>query len=828
MRKTSWNVHKFGGSSVANADCFRKVRNIILNSRSPRSNTAVVLSAMSQVTNQLYDLLQVAFKNDAKDFDSALFALIKKHFLIIDELLPDTLANQVKTSIFIDGEDIDKAVRDFLSNNTASDVRYLEELVSGYGEVWSSKIMSAYLSVESGEACNYIDARKVLHVEDSVDVPEIHWERSKKALKQMIDSKDIKFCVITGYIASADNRAATLKRNGSDFSGSIFGALLEADSITIWTDVDGVLSADPRLVKNAHVLPELSYAEAKELSSYGAKVLHPHTMSPAYENCIPLYIRNTFNPTCPGTLISSKCEFDGPKALTIVENVSCIVFSSPDFQNLFKYSSRLLASLQSAGVQPLMITQCDSQSSLLVAIPTNRLSSAKSCFSNEFKVELSEGKLSPFDFEQGYSILSAVGEGLSEDKSILSKFVNSISKVEARIKACSFGASKINISALIDSTLAIKALTAAHSALFTDEKCVSIALIGFGLVGKESYRQLSKLKSLDNFDGVFKLVAVANSKSMILSKSCLLADKLSQSLDIHVKRKDSNQDDLIQFLKRDKSKFKVIIDCTPGDDLANKYSAFLSEGISIITPNKTANGDFSLEGYDDITASKKTGYSEFFYEATVGAGLPVINTINSLINSGDEILKIEAVLSGTLSYLFNNFDGSENFSDLVKKAKLLGYTEPDPRDDLSGNDVARKAVILGREAQWKISKCDVKVESLIDKAHAKENISLTEFMNLLGVGDEAMNSLLAKAKASGAVLRYIAQISASGEAFVGLRQLSSSHPFSSLCGNENIIAIYTKNYSQTPLVIRGPGAGAEVTAGGVLQDLCKFMKLKGF
>ena len=817
-----WIVHKFGGSSVADAGCFRQVADILEASGNPRE--AVVLSACKGVTDALLALVALA-EHPAGDFTTALDALKRRHVELAAELVAVPARAAYSAELDKDCRDVAgmlKTIRLIRSAPLA-----MRDVICGYGEIWSTRLFAEFLR-ERGRvvgAVQWVDAREVVVVEWGPLGPAVQWSTSERNLGRMVPPEFKGRLIVTGFVATTTaGIQTTLGRNGSDFSGSIFGALLHAAEIIIWTDVDGVLSADPRLVPNAQVIDQLSYNEAMELAYFGAKVIHPQTMEPAVARDIPIYIRNTFAPQKPGTLICAKpVSALKVKGITSIDPVALVNLEGAGMIGVPGTAHRLFGALRDAGISVILISQGSSEHSICFAIPQAQAVRAEASIRKAFDAELRDGQIQRVDVGLGLSILAVVGDGMAGAHGVAAKVFNSLGDAGISVRAIAQGASERNISVVVDGKGAAKALRAVHAAFYLSPNTLSIGLIGPGTVGRVLLAQLdSQVERLRALNLDLRVRGIAGSKRMLLVEKSidlrLWAEQLAtagEPLDLE-KFADHVQADYIPHT--------AIIDCTASAEVAARYHAWLVRGIHVVTPNKKANSG-PLPYYRALKEARRSAGTHYLYEATVGAGLPIIQTLRDLRETGDDILRIEGIFSGTLAYLFNVFDGSESFSSIVRAAKLKGYTEPDPRDDLSGMDVARKLIILAREMGLTLEMSDVEVQGLVPKA--LENVTVQEFMDRLPQFDAQMSALLNNAKQQQQVLRYVGRIDAGGKATVGLTHLDVKHAFANIALTDNVVRFATRRYCDNPLIVQGPGAGPEVTAGGVFSDLLRLSAYLG-
>ncbi|HKE95954.1 MAG TPA: bifunctional aspartate kinase/homoserine dehydrogenase I, partial [Povalibacter sp.] len=609
-------------------------------------------------------------------------------------------------------------------------------------------------------------------------------------------------------------------RNGSDFSGSIFGALLDAHEIVIWTDVDGVLSADPRLVPDAKVIDSLSYNEAMELAYFGAKVIHPQTMAPAILKGIPIWIRNTFAPDKPGTLICSEPNSQlAVKGITSIDRCALVNLEGAGMIGVPGTAHRLFGALRDHGISVILISQGSSEHSICFAIPESEATRAEAVVRDAFDSELRQGQIQSVEVATGCSILAVVGDGMAGAHGVAAKVFGSLGGAAVSVRAIAQGASERNISVVIDAKHSSRALRAVHSSFYLSPHTVSIGLIGPGMVGgalldqmASQVERLSRDLKLD-----LRLRGIMTSKSMHLASVEVPLLRWRDASNAGTEATDLSR--FADHIHADHLPHAIIIDCSASAEVAARYPEWLARGIHIVTPNKKANSG-TLDLYARLQEARKQGASHYLYEATVGAGLPIIQTLRDLRDTGDEIQRIEGILSGTLAYLFNVWDGSEPFSAIVRAAKAKGYTEPDPRDDLSGIDFARKLIILGREMGLRLELGDVQLEGLVPPA--LRECGPEEFLDRLPEFDAPMAQRLQQARSRDKVLRYVGTLdAASGKAAVGLVELDRSHTFANINLTDNVVRFLTRRYNENPLVVQGPGAGPEVTAGGIFADLLR-------
>ena len=818
---SSWVVHKFGGSSVADADCFARVAAII--ESQPTQRVAVVLSACRGVTDSLLQLVLLAEKQD-DTWRAQLAAVRKRHADIAGALLPAAAAAEFLAEFDRDAADLDGVLRSTQVMRTAG--QHVRDKVSGYGEIWSTRLFWRYLQQRGNrKGLQWIDARACLVAEWGPLGPAIQWEMSTERLRAQLQPGAATL-VITGYIASDGlGIQTTLGRNGSDFSASIFGALLAASEIVIWTDVDGVLSADPRRVPDAQIIASLSYNEAMELAYFGAKVIHPQTMAPAVSHDIPIWIRNTFAPEKAGTLICAQPQSTQPvKGITSIENVALVNLEGAGMIGVPGTAHRLFGALREENISVILISQGSSEHSICCAIPAAQAARATAVIERAFARELADGQIQSVDVTGELAILAVVGDGMAGMPGVSGKVFNALGSANVNVRAIAQGASERNISVVVQGNQATRALRAVHAGFYLSPHTLSIGVIGPGTVGKVLLDQLAsqheRLKRQFHID--LRVRGIMSSKTMKLATQSIALEHWREQITEGAVPAD--YDKFFAHLKVDHLPHTVIIDCTASQDVANRYRDWLAAGVHVITPNKKANSGV-LDYYESLRTARRQSGAHYLYEATVGAGLPVIQTVRDLRETGDDIASIEGIFSGTLAYLFNVYDGTKAFSAIVRDAKARGYTEPDPRDDLSGTDVARKLIILAREMGLKLEMRDVRVESLVPPDLTGG--SSEEFLAQLPRYDEQMAKRFNDAKARGHVLRYVGRISAAGEATVGLVELDANHAFANIALTDNVVRYSTSRYCDNPLIVQGPGAGPAVTAGGVFADLLRLATFLG-
>jgi aspartokinase/homoserine dehydrogenase 1 len=811
----AWRVHKFGGSSVADAACMERVARIIEDD--PRPRVAAVLSACRGVTDALLTLVKRATDNDD---ERGLDAIRERHVEIARTLLDTSAADEYLAELTADCRDITGILQTVRLIREASPV--VSDLVAGFGEIWSTRLFSRYLAARGRRpgGVRWIDARDINEVDRAPLGPSVLWTESKARAGRSIPRDREVTLIVTGFIArTREGLQTTLGRDGSDFSASIFGSLLDADEIVIWTDVPGVLSADPRRVPDATVIDSLSYNEAMELAYFGAKVIHPQTMTPAVSAGIPIWIRSTFAPDRPGTVICADPASSLPvKGITSIDGVAVINVEGTGMIGVPGTAQRLFGALREHGISVALISQGSSEHSICFALAQKDADRAAAVVRAAFEGELRQGQIQRVDVARDCSILAIVGDGMAGTPGIAAKLFNALGSSGVNVRAIAQGSSERNISVVIDEKQTARALGSVHAGFYLSPHTISIGLIGPGTVGGAFLDQLAS--QMDRLTRDFRIDL--RLRGLLASRTMVLADAAVPIAQWREALRTGSAPDLGRFVGHVDAAHlphAVIIDCTASADVACHYPEWLAAGIHVVTPNKQA-GSADMTFYRRLHEARRIGGSRFLYEATVGAGLPIIQTVRDLRETGDRVDRIEGVLSGTLSYLFNVWDGEQPFSSLVRDAKAQGFTEPDPRDDLSGKDVARKLVILAREIGVDLELADVDLEGLVPEP--LKTVAAAEFLDRLPELDASMRERFRAAESRGRVMRYVGRLDTdTGRARVGLMEFDRAHLFANLSLTDNVVSFTTARYNRNPLVVRGPGAGPAVTAGGVFGDLLR-------
>lgn len=809
-------VLKFGGSSVGSPERIMSVIGILTTYQQQKKAFTVVFSAFSGVTDSLIKMAQLASKGDASYLD-LWQSFHDRHLAAINTVLPPHLQSQISISFV----EMSNTLKNLLQGTylvMEASPRTMDYVLS-FGERASCMIITEAMNAQ-GLPSEYVDARDIIKTDKNFGSARVDFPLTYKLIKSKYKtSKKIK--VVTGFISSAKGGlTTTLGRGGSDYTASLLGAGLNADAIEIWTDVDGVLTADPRMVSTAFTIPKLSYIEAMEMSHFGAKVIYPPTIKPVMDLGIPIFIKNTFNPGFTGSMITKeKVKHSHPvTGISSISNVSLLTLQGSGLFGVPGVAGRLFESLASRSINVMLITQGSSESSISFAVRPEDAINAKEVVESAFSRDIQANTVEPLNIEKELSVVALIGENMRYTPGIAGRMFRSLGKNGINVVAIAQGSSELNISAVINRADESKALNALHEGLFlSDIKVLNVFMVGCGLIGSTLIKQLKaqaeylyKERHLE-----IRLVGLANSKKMLFDPKGLSLDHWKEKL--YSEGKPMKLVKYLDHMNTMNLANSIFIDNTASEEVASKYDRILDASISISTPNKIAASS-AYKNYRKLKEIADLRGVQYQYETNVGAGLPVLSTLRNLMISGDRIIKIEGVLSGSLSFIFNKFNSSVKFSDLVKEAKAQGYTEPDPRDDLSLKDISRKICILAREAGLSTNIEDVKLEKILSDAaiHAK---SVEDFIKVLEKDEANYTSLIKKAESNNAKIRIIAKVEVGRGVTVGLQEVGPENPFYQLGGSDNMIVFTTERYHERPLVVRGPGAGAEVTAAGIFAEI---------
>ncbi len=808
-------ILKFGGSSIATSERIQAVIQI-LKKETENGSIAVVFSAFGGITDQLIETSRLALVID-QTYKTKLAEIEKRHL----EVIPDLIGVQMRGALVSDVKSLINELDDVLQGVFLLRERTLRTLdyIMSFGERLSCLILSAALR-ERGVNCEFLDARKIILTDNNFGHAKIDFGATDKKIRKFFN-EHAEVQVVTGFIAaSPEGETTTIGRSGSDYTAAILAGALNAEALEIWTDVDGMMTSDPRLVSKAFTVPQISYNEAMELSHFGAKVIFPSTMQPAMATKIPIWIKNTFNPSGMGTVISSEVT-NGKliKGISSMNEISLINIQGSGLVGVAGISMRIFGVLGREKVNIILISQASSEHSICFAIESNRVQLAKKSIEKEFQYEIKTGEMDPVAVEDGMAIVAIVGENMKHNPGTSGRMFGALGKNGVNVSAIAQGSSELNISVVIKQGDIRKALNSLHEAFFlSDHRVLNLYMVGAGLIGKSLMKMITNQAKKLAEESLLEinLIGLANSKKMIFNERGL--DFKAEPAALLLNGEPMDMEKFTARMVALNLSNSIFLDCTSSEEVTNFYETILSCNVSIVTPNKKGNSG-SLEKYKRLKATTKKRGARFLYETNVGAGLPVINTMNDLLWSGDKIMKIEGVLSGTLNYIFSAFTGDRKFSDVVQEAKEKGYTEPDPRDDLNGMDVARKILILSRETGIDLEIDDVKVENLVPE-DCQGEMDMSTFFTKLEVHNETFDKMKNAAAAKKEKLRYMAVLE-NGVVKIKLDSVGEQHPFYVLDGSDNIILLTTERYHERPMVIRGPGAGAEVTAAGVFADIIR-------
>lgn len=809
-------ILKFGGSSVATADNIKKVVSIIQQPEYKKS--IVIVSALGGVTDQLLLTGLTAAEGNEK-YKDTLLALEKKHIDTAKSLLPVTTQSSCLSNIkqqFNELEDICEGVFRLgeLSKRT-------QDRINSFGELLSSKIISFYL--QSIHVNNlWIDSREVIKTNSNFGFAAVDFPITNKLISEKIKTSTDTLFIAPGFISSdSNNFTTTLGRGGSDYTASIYAAAVNAEDLEIWTDVTGMMTADPRWVPNARTIKHTSYREAMELSHFGAKVIYPPTIQPAMQKGIRIWVKNTFEPTQYGTLIENHSSENGSNeiitGISSINHISLLSLEGSGMVGIPGFSKRLFEALAGEQVNVILITQSSSEHSICVAVNSIDSEKAKKAVDTAFDIELQSGKLDPLKVENDLSIIALVGDKMQSHPGIAGRMFSAMGRNGINIRAIAQGSSERNISAVVSHNDVKKAVNVLHEAFFeTSHKQLNVFIVGAGNVGGKLIDQIHQQQEylLEHLNLQLRVTGIANSKKVLLNEEGINLNNWKAELQ---KSSSINLEVLIEKIIEKNLRNSVFVDVTANEDVASVYKELLAKSISVVACNKIAASSPYIN-YIKLKSLSKEYNAPYFFETNVGAGLPIIGTLNDLIKSGDKINRIQAVLSGTLNFVFNNYDGTKLFAEVVKQAQNEGYTEPDPRLDLGGTDVMRKIMILAREAGEQIEMDDITNNGFLPASCFKG--SVTDFYKEMEKHEAHFKSLYDAAAKENCKLKFVASFE-NGKASVGLQHIPSNSDFYHLYGKDNIVLFYTQRYPEQPLVIKGAGAGADVTASGVFADIIR-------
>lgn len=813
-------VAKFGGSSVATPERIRRVVSLI-QAEPADSRRVVVVSAFGGVTDDLLDALRAAEARAGTHRD-LLDRIRQRHEAALADLVREDERESVRATL--DARLADLA--DLLDG-----VSLLREVtprtrdaVIGTGERLSAPLVAAAFR-QSGTDAVALDATALIRTDATFGQAVVDTETTDRQIQDAIGAlPEGQIAVVTGFIGStADGVVTTLGRSGSDYTATILAGALGARACVIWTDVAGVFTADPRLVPEAQPLARLSYREAAEMAYFGAKVLHPRTMLPAERHGIPLVIKSTLEPEAPGTLISSDTDALDlrVKAISTVRGVAVVTLEGAGIQAVVGVSARLFGALSGAGINVRMVSQASSEQSICVVVDTADADPAVDVLRQSFAAELARGDVREISALPHCAVLSAVGEGMRHQPGLAGRLFATLGRAGVNVLVIAQGASETNISTVVAEADVPAALAALHEAFPLRRNRVHVVLIGTGTVGRRLLAFLAEHAPilLREHRIHLRLVGITNSRRMVWDPEGIAPETALDRLD--ASETPADLDDLDRQLAASGMERRLVVDATASEAVARRYVGWLDSGVGVVTPNKRAN-TLDMAYYRRLREAADRREVSYRYETTVMAGLPVVFTVRDLLRSGDRIERIEGVFSGTLAYLFNRLAAGAAFSEAVRDAKAQGLTEPDPRDDLTGEDVARKLLILARESGRDVERADVTVESLVPAALA--DVTVEQFMDALPTLDDTWRQRVADAEAQGGRLAFVGSIDGDGLR-VSAQVVGLDSPFAASRGTDNVILIRSARYHDTPLVVQGPGAGPDVTAAGLLADLVNAAEL---
>lgn len=813
-------VLKFGGTSVANAENISRVSKIV-GAVAQKNKVIVVVSALSGVTDLLLQSAALAAEGNEGGFKENISGIEQKHFDAVKQLIPvaqqSQLLSLVKKSIN-EIEDICNGI--FLLREITPRTK---DRLASYGEWLSSQIIAAKIRLD-GTDIHWKDSRELIATNSHFTHAEVDFEKTNKKITAYFRSSAGKAFIVPGFIAADQNGVTTtIGRGGSDYTAAIITSALSADTLQIWTDVSGMMTADPRLALNAKVIQNISYGEAMELSHFGAKVIYPPTIQPVMSKGIPVWIKNTFSPDEHGTLVTAKvekyesAEDDIVRGISSMNNIALLSLEGSGMIGIPGFSKRLFEALSEQKINVILITQSSSEHSICVAIDAANADKAKAAVDKAFADEIALGRLQPLSMEKQQSIVALVGENMKSRPGVSGRMFGALGRNGVNVRAIAQGSSEKNISAVIATDDVKKAINVLHEEFFeATYRQIHVFIMGAGNVGGKLILQLQK-----QFDALhqnlrlrMRVAGLSNSRKMVFNTNGIDLQNWQTLLD---EGADASLGKFVKEVIALNARNSVFVDVTANKSVSDVYEKFLAKSISVVACNKIAASS-EYRNYKYLKELARQYNCKFLFETNVGAALPVIGTLNDLIQSGDKVNRIEAVLSGTLNFVFNNYDGTRKFADVVKQAQEEGYTEPDPRLDLGGTDVMRKILILAREAGYEMEMDEIKNNSFMPEECMKGSVA--EFYQCLAREEDHFKNLLDEANAKNCKLKFVATFN-DGKASVGLQHAGPESNLYHLYGKDNIVLYYTDRYADNPLVIKGAGAGAEVTASGVFADIVR-------
>jgi aspartokinase/homoserine dehydrogenase 1 len=831
MTNKTWLVYKFGGTSMGSADRIASVAKIVaethfsaVGQRKAPGKLATVVSAMAGVTNALIQLIDLAVAR-SPELPSKMEALKTKHVETAKALMPPAAAAAFETQMTSDL----RAIGDVL--NAVSVMREcsdrIRDFVSGHGELWSANILAEHLK-GLGYACGFVDAREVLVVEPEIPSPTILWNESEKAFAPYAHTH-LDMLIVTGFICRTTNDVpCTLGRNGSDYSAAIFARLLDATECVIWTDVDGVLSADPRKVADAVIVPELSYREAIELAHFGAKVIHPMTMIPAVDKNIPIIIKNTFRPDFEGSRIQAESRRDKKfaiKGCTTVDNVATITIENSRHHSLTALAAKAFGALGDARIGVLLGTLGSPGNTVTVVVPAAQSAEAKRLIEKALVVERQNNEILPLEIKTDCAVLAVAGDGMIDNLGLAERFMGAMAKANINIRAIAQGPAQRNISILIASADATRALRAAHAGFYLSPQTLSIGILGDNKVAHALLSQLQKIESRleDEVHCDLRVRGILRGSKMLLADKELSLN--AWEAEFATKSTAANLDAFVEHINTPAIPHTVIIDCTQLEDIAHRYPRWIEQGVHIISPNRNANAG-SQDLYKTLQSEMRAHHRHYLYETMVCGSLPIVETLADLIQTGDDIARVEGVFSGTLSALFNAVENGKSFSEACQNAVENGTTRQELCDALLGKDTAQKTLIVARDLGFEADLANIARESLIPETLATASDS--EFWNVISENSTRLSDRIAAAKKNNETLKYVGVVDCALKSiFIGIKSFPASHSFTTLNAGDNAVAFFAKRFAGSPLVVQGAGSAPESVASGLFADLLRLTRYLG-
>jgi aspartokinase/homoserine dehydrogenase 1 len=811
-------VLKFGGTSVANAENMNKVSSIVQSrlKSEPQSKTIVVVSALGGVTDVLLQSGGLAAAGD-ESYKELLQKVEQRHLEAVKALIPVTQQSSVLSWVkqrCNEIEDICNGV--FLLGELSA--RTKDRIVS-FGELLSSKIIAARLHAQGVEN-TWVDSRELIRTDAHYGNAIVDFSITNSLCNDFFSASASRLFFVPGFVASdGKGNITTLGRGGSDYTAAIIAGAVSAQTLEIWTDVSGMMTADPRLVPNARILPHISYQEAMELSHFGAKVIYPPTIQPVMSKNIPVWIKNTFAPEDHGTVIENDVHKNGNniRGISSINKIALLSLEGSGMIGIPGFSRRLFESLAGDLINVILITQGSSEHSICVGIDEALADKAKLAVDKTFAHEIETGRVEPLRIEKGLAIVALVGDNMKSHPGISGKMFGAIGRNGVNVRAIAQGSSERNISAVIAAADVKKAINVLHEDFFeTTYKQINLFVAGTGNVGGKLLAQLKQQQQYlqQNMRLQVRIVGMANSKKMVFSDEGIELDSWRDHLQ---KGEASDLGKFVETIRSKNLRNSVFVDVTANENVAQVYDQLLAKSVSVVACNKVACSS-AYQYYKKLKDLAREYNAFFLFETNVGAGLPVIGTLNDLLRSGDVVTRIEAVLSGTLNFVFNNYDGTRSFAEVVRQAQEEGYTEPDPRLDLSGTDVMRKIMILAREAGEHLEMEDISNNSFMPASCMVGSVD--DFYKEMEKQEKHFREIYQQAAAAGKKLKFVARFEG-GKASVGLQHVDAQSDFYHLYGKDNVVLFYTTRYPDQPLVVKGAGAGAEVTASGVFADIIR-------